>query len=209
MVAAHGPRTSQIENGSETSEAVAVHGSPALAEIFSGLAADRDRRILDLGPATRRNVEHYATVADRMRFVHLLGGDPAHDLRQLDPTALVRRLEKLVPFGTESYDLILTWSSFDYVEGAHVSAVASRLATVAAPGARLHAMIATTNMMPAAPLRYEIVGPGRIAYLATTEQLIPAPNPPPAKVERWLEPFRVDRCVVLRHGIRELIAVAG
>ncbi len=34
-------------------------------------------------------------------------------------------------------------------------------------------------------------------------------NSTPAQVERWLKPFRIERSFLLRHGIREFIAVNG
>jgi len=61
--------------------------------------------------------------------------------------------------------------------------------------------------MPAGPTRYEITGPGRLVYRPTTAERVAAPNPPPALVERWLDPFKITRSVILRHGVREFIGL--
>jgi hypothetical protein len=185
----------------------AVHDSPGLAELFAGLDPDRDHRVLDLGPAVACNLEHYRRVASRVRFVDLLRVDPREDLRGLEGDELERRLAELLPGDGDGPDLILTWDVLNYFDDRRAGPVARRVAALAAPGARLHTMIITAPTMSAEPNRYLIVAPGRLAYRTGSARLVPAPGLPPARVERWLEPLAVTRSVVLRHGVRELVAV--
>jgi hypothetical protein len=186
-----------------------THHSPALEQLFERLDPESGLRVLDLGPAARRNLEHYSTFATRVRFVDLLGGGARRDLTILEDEAFALRLAGLLPLDDEAYDLVLSWDRFNYLNETQAALVARHLAAVAAHGAKLHAMIVTTPTMSAEPMRYQIVGPGEIAYFTTSPDVVPAPDLSAARMERWLEPFRVTRSVILRHGVRELLAVSG
>jgi hypothetical protein len=185
------------------------HDSPGLGEIFGSLDPEAPCRILDLGPALRLNLELYATIASKVRIVDLFRNDSPAEMAALEDDSFVHRLTRLLPIGDDLFDVILTWDLFDYFDREQPSLLASHLAAVADHGARLHAMVVTVDSMPAKPTRYEIRQPGRLAYLPTTTRSMPAPNSPPALVERWLAPFRVERSIVLRHGVRESIGVFG
>ena len=186
-----------------------VHDSPALTEIFAALDPDRPVRVLDLGPALQTNLEYYATIGNRVRIVPLLRNDGLEGLRALDEAAFTAMLDRLLPTGNAEFDLILMWDLLNYLVDDQASLLARHLATIAHLGAKIHVMIITAETMPAEPARYEILDAGRLDYRSTTKGRIAAPDPPPAKVERWLKPFRVERSFLLRHGVREFIAVNG
>jgi len=182
----------------------AEHDSPALAEIFSSVDEERPVRILDLGPALPVNLAFYNSVAGSVRIADLVRGD---NLRELDQRGFVSLLGRLVSSANETFDLILAWDILDHLTAEQPGVLAHHLAAVADRGARIHLMTTTTDTMPAGPTRYEIAGPGRLVYRPTTAKRVPAPNPPPALVERWLDPFRITRSVILRHGVREFIGI--
>jgi len=191
------------EAGRESSSG--AHDSPALAEIYAGLDEDRPIRVLDLGPAQRANLEFYSEFACAVRIAHLLRGDDLEALRHLEPDPFVSILERLSPADEEPFGLILVWDLLNYLVAEQPSILAHHLAAVAERGARIHAMIFTTGTMPAQPSRYEFDAPGRLLYRPTTHRQTDAPNPPAAQVERWLDPFRITRSFVLRHGVREFL----
>jgi len=187
----------------------AVHDSPALTEIFASLDPDRPVRVLDLGPALQTNLEYYATIGTRVRIVPLLRNDGLEGLRALDAEAFSAMLDHLLPTGDAGFGLILAWDLLNYLVDDQPTLLARHLAAVAARGAKIHVMITTAETMPTEPSRYEILDAGRLDYRSTTKGRVAAPDPPPAKVERWLKPFRVERSFLLRHGVREFIAVNG
>ncbi|MGD8441123.1 MAG: hypothetical protein PVG53_11340 [Holophagae bacterium] len=184
-----------------------VHDAPALAELFTGRGSDAGGRILDLGVASRRNFEFYASVATGVRFLGLTDPHNLTALRDLEAVAFERRLRELLPVGREVFDIVLTWTFFDHLGPAQPNHLSRHLAAISVPGARLHAMISMSERMAAVPDRFEIVGTGRLGYLPTRCDQVPAPCTPPAKIEAWLAPFRVEHAVVLRHGIREVLAI--
>jgi hypothetical protein len=187
----------------------AIHDSPALTEIFAALDPDRPVRVLDLGSALQTNLEFYSTIGNGVRIVPLLRNDGLEGLHALDAEAFSAMLDSLLPTEDEGFGLILAWDLFDYLVDDQPALLARHLAGIAERGARIHVMIITGETMPAKPSRYEILDAGRLAYRPTTNRNATAPDPPPAKVERWLAPFRVERSFLLRHGVREFIAVNG
>ena len=185
----------------------ATHDSPALAEIFASIDAEHPNRVLDLGPASRVNLEFYSGFASGVRIAHLLRGDDLKKASESDEGFFVSLLDRLSPSGDETFGLILAWDILDHLTDEQPSILAHHLAAVAERGTRVHVMTTTAHTMPAASTHFEIEGPGHLVYRPTTEERITAPNPPPAQVERWLDPFRISRSVILRHGIREFLAV--
>jgi hypothetical protein len=195
---------SEVVDRAGLTDGAGEHDSPALAEIFSTVNDDRPVRILDLGPALPVNLAFYNTVAGSVRIADLARGD---NLRDLDQRGFVSLLGRLVSSTNEAFDLILAWDILDHMTAEQPSVLAHHLAAVADRGARIHLMTTMTDTMPAGPTRYEIAAPGRLVYRPTAEERVAAPNPPPALVERWLDPFTITRSVILRHGLREFIGL--
>jgi len=191
----------------EKDESPTVHDSPALTEILAALDPDRPIRVLDLGPALQTNLDFYANIANGVRIVPLQRNDGLEGLQQLDAEAFSSRLDRLLPIGDDAFGLVLMWDLLNYLVDEQPSLLARHLAAVAESSASIHVMIFTAGTMPTEPSRYELLDGGRLVYRPTTRRRAAAPDPPPAKVERWLEPFRVERSFLLRHGVREFIAV--
>jgi len=191
----------------EKNKTPAIHDSPALAEIFATLDPDRPVRVLDLGSALQTNLDFYANIANGVRIVPLQRNDGLEGLQQLDAEGFSSRLDRLLPIGDETFGLVLMWDLLNYLVEEQPSLLAHHLAAITEHGASIHVMIVTTETMPTEPSRYELLDGGRLAYRPTTRSRTTAPDPPPAMVERWLEPLRVERSFLLRHGVREFIAV--
>ena len=187
----------------------ALHDSPALSEIFATLDPEQPVRVLDLGPALQTNLNFYATIADGVRIVPLLRKDGLSGLQELDPEAFTARLNRLLPVDEQVFGLVLMWDLLNYLVGEQPSLLARHLVAITERGAKIHAMIVNAPTMPSEPSRYELHEDGRLTYRPTTTQETPAPDTPPALVERWLKPFRIERSFLLRHGVREFIAIRG
>ena len=194
-------------NLTEKDESSTVHDSPALAEILTGLDPERPIRVLDLGPALQTNLDFYAKIANGVRIVPLLRDDGLEGLQQLDAESFAARLDRLLPIGDDAFGLFLMCDLLIYLVDEQPSLLARHLAAVAERGAAIHAMIVNAATMPSEPSRYELMEAGRLTYRPTTARRKTAPDTPPALVERWLKPFRIERSFLLRHGIREFIAV--
>lgn len=183
-----------------------VHPSPLLGELLERFEPGRGLRVLDLGPASCRNLEHYSVFASVVRFADLRAAVVPSEAPDPDDRSFGEKLDVLLPLTDRAFDLVLAWDLLNYLDGDRAPRLVRHLAAVATPGARLHALVVTAQSLSAEPLSYQIVSAGEVTYGPGCRP-VPAPQLPPARVERWLEPFRVSRSVVLRHGVRELLAI--
>ena len=187
-----------------------VHPSPGLAALLAGLRPGRGRWLLDLGPAVGRNLEVYSRIASGVRFTDLLADAvDAEGSAVRSPALLPSSLERLLPLDRPLFDVVLAWDLLNYLDPRETSAVVERLIRVCRPGAALHAMVYTGDQMPGRPLRCVLEAADAVRVEPLSEDRLPAPDLPPAEVERRLQGFRVERSFVLRHGVREYVAVLG
>lgn len=182
--------------------------SPGLEEALKRIPDPESCKILDLGPAVGGNVEFLASVARHLRIVDAFdrrptGGRPAG----VDVDRAVQSLWDLLPGAAASYHLVLTWDLFNYIPENRLASVVELLAEISQPGARLHAIVAASDTIPAFPNRYRIVDHSKLIYEGTTNEVCGARQMPPAEVEKMLEHFRIEHSFLLRHGVREYVAV--
>jgi hypothetical protein len=189
-----------------TTPAPVLHPSPGIAALFAGLAAQREQRVLDLGAASGVNLAVYARFGRSVRVVDLCRGT-----RQGPPTAVPPspgdRLAALLPAADGPYGVILVWDLLDYLDAPASRTLVARLVGCAEAGTRLFAMTAEGPQMPELPGRFEIVDGEHLLYRPATAAMRAGPRLAPAEVERRVAPFRVERSIVLRHGVREYVAV--
>ncbi len=179
-----------------------------LASVLERLRDARRTRILDLGPAVGLNLEVYAHVASRVCFADLLADAVLDDGSGLQtPVLLPTPLEAVIPAPDPPFGVVLTWDQLCFLGRDETSSLVHRMVEVSAPGAVLHALVASDGDMSARPARYVLEGTGRVRCELLTDERMPAPSLAPAEVERRLAPFRVERSVLLRDGVRELVAV--
>lgn len=183
----------------------AVHDAPLLEQILDRAGRQGGVRLLDLGRALPSNLEHYSSFAAKIRFVDLLGQRDDGDVRSLDDQAFEHRLDELLPVCHGTFNVILTWHLIDYLGPSRTPRLIDRLTATAAPGATLHVMMTTTATMPSEPDDF-VFAAGRLSRRPRTTAQTTAPGTPPATAERWLAPFRIQRSIVLRRGVRELSA---
>lgn len=205
------PATS-IAHGKRADEPTAcaspeVHDAPLLGELLAELDEESPIRVLDLGPAAPANLDFFARFSSGLRIADLLRDLPQPDPEDPDDAPFVAVLARLARGDDPRYDLILLWDTLDSLTAGRSTVLAHHLAALTTPGGRLHAMTASTAGTDSGVTAYEIVEPGRLRYRRRTAGGATQAAIPPAEVERRLLPFRVTRSVLLRHGIRETIAV--
>jgi hypothetical protein len=181
--------------------------SPGLEAALAGVPSDGSCGVLDLGPAVAGNLDFVSTFASRVQIVDLLGGGsgnpaaPAHDLERG-----MQAIRELVPLANGTFDLVLAWDLLAYLPSHRIGDLIGALAELCRPEARLHAIVPTTEMIPAVPNRYRIVDAESLVYEPATTDLRGAPELPPNAVDRLLEGFEIEHSFVLRHGVREYVA---
>lgn len=193
-------RESHSDAGAEaaaTAEGAEEHSSPGLHTALSGHAGAAGYRVLDLGPAVPANVAFMSGFASHLRIVDLIGeGTDA-------PESWAQRLAEAVgPF-----DLVLIWDFLSRLDREQTDQLIAALQRVTRPCGALFVMVHEGVEMPLEPIQFEIGSDDRITYRLRGDRWIPVPRIPPAEVARRLAGFRIDASFVLRHGIREYVAV--
>ena len=182
--------------------------SPGLEAALVGVPSDGSCGVLDLGPAVAGNLDFVSTFASRVQIIDLFGrgsanaAAPAPDLERG-----MQVLRDLVPLANGTFDLVLAWDLLAYLPSHRIGEMIGALAELCRPEARLHAIIPTTEMMPAVPNRYRIVDAESLVYEPATTDLRVAPELPPNAVDKLLEGFEIEHSFVLRHGVREYVAM--
>ena len=188
------------DDGGEAAQgAIEEHRSPGLKATLAGAAARSGCRVLDLGPLVPANVAFLARFASHVSIADLDENDGGG-------TAPQRWRERLAA-AVGPFDLVLAWDFLNHLDRQEARSLVAWLRSVTRPGAVLFLLFHEGPEMPARPVVYEIRGEETIRYRPADGGSVAAPTIPPAEVGRLLAGFRVDASFILRHGVREYVAV--
>ena len=119
--------------------------SKVLPKFLSTLSHRTAPVLLDLGPVVGANVAFFG---DQLACKIQIGDfyvDVETCAKKGEPEALWRAFEKrLSSFAPESFDGIICWDLFDYLDRATAQALAARLAVLLRPGGLLYGFFGTT-----------------------------------------------------------------
>jgi len=186
----HGPPAGRWEERS----------APGVAALLDGVAEDGSHSILDLGTAAPSSLRVYGRYGRRVRFAEVL--DAA---RSTEGWPAV--LRALPPQPDDPYDLVFAWDILDRLYPQERPRLVEHLVRITRPGARLHAVVESSERSTTTPLRYAVLDEGRVQYQPAGPPR-PAREPLlPAEVERLVAPFEVVRAFTLKGGLREYVAI--
>jgi hypothetical protein len=188
------------DGGEAAPGAVEEHRSPGLKATLVGAAARPDCRVLDLGPLVPANVAFLARFASHVSIVDLDENDDGGV-----PTPQRWRERRAAAVGP--FDLVLVWDFLDHLDRQEARSLVDWLRSVTRPGAVMFLLFHEGPEMPARSVVYEIRGEETIGYRPGGGGSVAAPAIPPAEVGKLLAGFRVDASFILRHGVREYVAV--
>lgn len=205
------------------SDGVEEHRSPGLQAALAVHAARAGCRVLDLGPAVPANVSFVSAFASHLRIADLMSDVPGSadtedpvESAESDASPDDTVADELDPklswdewlAGMEGpFDLVLVWDFLSRLDRPQTDHLVSRIRRATRPGSALFLLIHEGSEMPAEPQVFEIREHDLIAYRSVGSAASPAPKIPPAEVARRLSGFRVDASFVLRHGVREYVAI--
>ncbi len=199
---------SEENEADDPQPAIFSYRSPGMKAVLAAVPSDGSCRVLDLGPAISDNVTYLSSFAEAMQIVDLVGEGSSDGGAELP--ALERGLATLRALSrarSRSFHVVFGWDLFDYLPEARARDILEAVGSLCRPGALLHTIVHATETMPGIPNRYRILSDDRLAYEQVTTVRRGAPNVPPAAVERLLEGFEIEHSFVLRHGVREYVAM--
>lgn len=192
-------RSRETEKAPDEEDAPVARRSPGLAALFEGLHEDGRHSILDLGPADGRQLRLLGRFGRQLRFAGLVP-------RPSDEPDWLVSLRDLPSHPAHPYDVILLWDLLDRLPADERGPVVERLATITAPGARLHTVVDASGAPTVRPTLFRMVDLEHVSQVVTGPPE-PAGQPLlPAHVERALAPFEVIHAFTLRGGLREYVA---
>jgi len=162
--------------------------------------------LFDLGPVVGANVAFFG---DRLACKIQIGDfyvDVEACAKKGEPAALWRAFEKrLSPFGPESFDGILCWDLFDYLDRATAQALAAKLAVLLRPGGLVYGFFGTTPVDLTQYTRFIVEDSG--TYKQRSSPATPMRRTPLVNrdLTRMFDPLSVTESVLLKTCTRETL----
>ena len=185
-----------------------AHPTKALARFLASLGTRSQPHLLDLGPVVGLNVTFFGEQLGCKIFVEDLSKDIDRHVREEKTADLPAFFEKRFPQGAESFDGILCWDVFDYLDKAAALPLARQLTRLLRPDGVLLAFFSTAEPQPGTPATYTrhvVVDPRTLehrTYPAARGKQKPLPN---RDLQRLFAPLAITDQFLLKTNLREVI----
>ena len=185
-----------------------THPTKALARFLASLGTRSQPHLLDLGPVVGLNVTFFGEQLGCKIFVEDLSKDIDRHVREEKTADLPAFFEKRFPQGAESFDGILCWDVFDYLDKAAALPLARQLTRLLRPDGVLLAFFSTAEPQPGTPATYT----RHVVMDHTTLQHRPYPAARGKQrpllnrdIQRMFEPLRISEQFLLKTNMREVL----
>jgi SAM-dependent methyltransferase len=184
-----------------------VHPTKALKKFLTTLGSHPQPTLLDIGPVVGHNVTFFGERLGCKFQVEELSKDIDRHVREDKLAELPEFLDKRFPQPDDSFDGILCWDLFDYLDKKSAASLAKQLTRILRPGGVLFALFNATEAPPAEKIytRFVVVDEMNIQhrpYAAARAKQKPLPN---RDIQRMFEPLRVIDQFLLKTNTREML----
>ncbi len=184
-----------------------AHPTKALKKFLAALGSHPQPTLLDIGPVVGHNVTFFGERLGCKFQVEELSKDIDRHTREDKLADLAAFLSKRFPQADESFDDILCWDLFDYLDKASAQALAKQLTRMLRPGGVLFALFNNTETLPPGTnyTRFYVVDEMTIQYRpypGVRGKQRPLPN---RDILRMFEPLRVTEQFLLKTNTREVL----
>ena len=199
-------RKDDPEAGADAAKAPA-HPTKALKKFLSALGSHPQPTLLDIGPVVGQNVTFFGERLGCKFQVEELSKDIDRFVREDKLPDLPEFLSRRFPQADQTFDGILCWDLFDYLDKPAAQALAKQLVRVLRPGGMLFALFNATEAPPASKTytKFVVVDDESIQhrpYAAGRGKQRPLPN---RDIQRIFEPLRVTDQFLLKTNTREVL----
>lgn len=173
----------------------------ALADLVPSLH-ERGREpfsVLDLGPASRDNLEFFGRSGGRLTVADLYRGFG----RERRSTALLARLLRYEP--ADRFDLVLTWDLMNYLSPEELGGLVESLSAHLRSGTLVHALIVTAREMAPEPIWYRIEDEKTLVRVSNEGGTVHSPLYVEPELLRSMPGLTVEHCFQLRNGMAEYV----
>jgi hypothetical protein len=183
----------------------AAYNSLGLNALLRPLEIGRKYAILDLGPALSASVAFWSQFHCRLT-INDFYGDYRARLAAAPDAATEELLTELLSFApVSSFDVILTWDLFNYLDEEELGMFIRRLTRWCRRGTVLFALISSLPSIPSQPNLFRIVDRERLTYQARTREMQTCPRHQPRDLARLMARFEVSCSIFMRSGIQEYV----
>jgi len=183
-----------------------VH-TKALPKFLASLSAREQPLLLDLGPVVGQNVTFFGEHLGCKIFVEDVSADIERHSREGKLAELAEFFAKRFPQADASFDGILCWDVFDYLDKASAQVLAAQATRMLKPEGVLLAVFNASEPTPgpATYTKHIVVDPSTLKhrpYPASRSRQRPILN---RDIIRMFEPLRVTEQFLLKTNIREVL----
>lgn len=189
-----------------------IYKSLALGALLQQLDPGRKHSILDLGKACGENINFWSQVPARISLpdfypslVSETAGITVDEENPYDYEPLFKRL--LSCPGDYSFDVILGWDLFNYLESSQLGGFVRALRSICHPGSLVFVLISTLHQIPPEPTNFKILDRERLVYDNPSPATRTCPRYQPRDIKLMMVGFEVLVSFLLRHGMQEYLFV--
>ena len=185
-----------------------VFPTKALGRFISVLNTRQQPILLDLGPVVGPNVSFFGEQLGCKIFVEDLSKDIDRHVKEGTLEKLPAFLEKRFLQEDDTFDGILCWDIFDFLDRASAQVLAKQLTRLLRPDGVLLALFAASAPEPGARptyTRHVVVDHQNVQhrpYPAAAARQRPLPN---RDIQRVFEPLRISEQFLLKTNVREVL----
>jgi hypothetical protein len=183
-----------------------VHSSLGLQALCNAIRETDSCDILELGPIMGANVEFWSQFSPSIFVADLRSGLPLPDSHPEEEEIVEPDWERILNLpDNRSYNVILAWDLFNYMEIQAVSSLVRYLSAYCRPGALLLALIFDQKEMPENIAVYRTVDESHLAYENTGTETRPCLRHQPRALSIAMSRFRALESFRLRNGMVEYL----
>jgi SAM-dependent methyltransferase len=201
-------RKDETESSDAGGDSGVVLPTKALPKFLATLSSRDQPVLLDLGPVVGDNVTFFGEQLGCKIFVEDVAKDLERHIREGKLEALADFFKTRFPQADNSFDGILGWDVFDYMDKPAVQALATQMARILKPDGVLLAFFNATEPKPDWPLAYTkhiVIDTTTLKhrpYPAARRKQRPLLN---RDIVRMFEPLRVGEQFLLKTNQREVL----
>lgn len=183
-----------------------VHSSLGLQALCNAIRETDSCDILELGPIRGANVEFWSQFSPSIFVADLRSGLPLPDSHPEEEDFIEPDWERILNLPDDrSYNVILAWDLFNYMEIQAVSSLVRYLGRYCRPGALLLALIFDQKEMPENITVYRTVDESHLAYENPGTGTRTCLRHQPRSLSIAMPNFRVFESFRLRNGMVEYL----
>jgi cyclopropane fatty-acyl-phospholipid synthase-like methyltransferase len=184
-----------------------AHPTKALKKFLTTLGSHPQPTLLDIGPVVGHNVTFFGERLGCKFQVEELSKDIERHAREDKLAELPAFFSKRFPQPDDTFDGILCWDLFDYLDKKSAESLAKQLTRVLRPGGVLFALFNATETLPTGKTytKFVVVDDATIQhrpYPGARGKQKPLPN---RDIQRMFEPLRVLDQFLLKTNTREML----